>query len=83
MSDWQAPTPRERVGVDYQHSDYWGYVFGITVVPTTANLVLDDPVPIRDAYDECAHGRLQGDRTEPCGCFRVERSGALASPRKI
>jgi hypothetical protein len=26
---------------------------------------------IRDAADECEHGRLPGDRSEPCGCWPI------------
>lgn len=28
-----------------------------------------DPLEARDADAECRHGRLPGDRTQPCGCF--------------
>lgn len=27
------------------------------------------------ADDECEHGRLPGDRTDPCGCFTEDPSG--------
>jgi hypothetical protein len=27
---------------------------------------------LRELDDECRHGRLEGDRTPPCGCFPAE-----------
>ena len=52
---------------------------------------LDRPAPrppadlhleARDAAWECKHGRLPGDRTEPCGCWAQEPAPvvALAAP---
>lgn len=37
------------------------------------------------ADHECTHGRLPGDRSEPCGCWPQERKRAIAviSPEKV
>ena len=48
------------------------YTYSLSIVPTVDLLVLDDPEPIKDAADECKHGRLPGDKSEPCGCFQEE-----------
>jgi hypothetical protein len=33
---------------------------------------LSPELALREPDDECQHGRLEGDRTAPCGCFPAE-----------
>jgi hypothetical protein len=37
----------------------------------------------RLADHECRHGRLSGDRTPPCGCWREEGAAVVALSRPV
>jgi hypothetical protein len=37
----------------------------------------------RLADHECRHGRLPGDRTPPCGCWREEGAVVVALSRRV
>jgi hypothetical protein len=61
---------------------------GFSVRYTAAMVRGDGPCPIetgtlgRLADHECRHGRLPGDRTAPCGCWRQEGAAVLALPTR-
>lgn len=37
---------------------------------------------LRPAEDECRHGRLPGDRSDPCGCWRELEAPVALPPRR-
>lgn len=48
------------------------YIFGLTIIPPRPTCAAEeDPLlnGIRDAADECKHGRLPGDSSKPCMCW--------------
>lgn len=72
-----------------EHTRY--YVFhSLTIHPNTPARPADGPGDhvnpmfgprgLRAPEDECEHGRLEGDRTPPCGCYASEAKRGPRAP---
>jgi hypothetical protein len=75
-----AEKPRKRPAWERERADirraYWANINGLSIIKPTPHIMDTGDVALpmlRDAADECEHGRLPGDKAPPCGCWAGEK----------
>jgi len=71
-SEPKGPRPDE---IALARERYEQQMAGMTLhmeLPSAAHPAPGGDLWVRAPEDECKHGRLPGDRTPPCGCFKEE-----------